>query len=105
MPIIITERSTNPYGTYDKLKTNLKEEIKNNENNINKNKIKRKRPNSSYGSRQMNITYYHPGSYYLFKEKNKEYYAWSCCLNDDKFSKGCSKKFEKVLNFIYKDTI
>jgi hypothetical protein len=103
-PIIITERSTNPYGTFDKMINNNKkeEEIKNNEIN---NKNKRKRPNSSYGSRQINITYYHPGSYYFFKEENREYYAWSCCLNEDKYSKGCSKKYEKVLNFIYKDDI
>ena len=107
MPIIITERSTNPYGTFDKLNNNNKnEEIKNNESNLDINKkIKRKRPNSAYGRRQLKITYYHPGSYYLFKEKNKEYYAWSCCLNEDKFSKGCSKQYEKVLNFIYKDEL
>ena len=109
MPIIITERSTNPYGTFDVLNNNksknINEEIKNNENNTNNKKIKRKRPNSSYGSRQVNITYYHPGSFYLFKEGSKEYYAWSCCLNEDKFSKGCSKKYEKILNFIYKEDI
>ena len=105
MPIIITERSTNPYGTFDLLKNDNKtEEIKNNENNTNKS-IKRKRPNSSYGSRKVNITYYHPGSFYLFKESSKEYYAWSCCLNEDKYSKGCSKKYEKILNFIYKDDV
>ena len=63
IPIIITERSANPYGTYDQLKTNKKEEIKSIEDNINNKKIKRKRPNSSYGSRQIKITYYHPGSY------------------------------------------
>ena len=105
IPIIITERSTNPYGTFDLLNKskNINEEIKNNENNTTNKKTKRKRPNSSYGSRQVNITYYHPGSFYLFKEGSKEYYAWSCCLNEDKFSKGCSKKYEKVLNFIYKD--
>ena len=105
-PIIITERSTNPFGTFDKMINNNKdkkdEEIKNNELNIN-NKIGRKRPHSSYGSRQVNITYYHPGSYYLFQEKKREYYAWSCCLNEDKYSKGCSKKYEKVLNFYYKN--
>ena len=105
-PIIITERSTNPYGTFDKMINNNKkdEEIKNNEIVIN-NKLKRKRPHSSYGTRQVNITYYHPGSFYLFKEENNEYYAWSCCLNEDKYSKGCSKKYEKVLNFYYKDDI
>ena len=105
IPILITERSTNPYGTFDLLKNdNKNEEIKNSENKINKLKQK-KRPNSSYGTRKLNITYYHPGSFYLFKEDSKEYYAWSCCLNEDKYSKGCSKKFEKVLNFIYKDNI
>ena len=106
MPVIITERSTNPYGTFEKLNNNKNEEIKNNESNVNINKnIKRKRPHSSYGTRQLKITYYHPGSYYLFKEGNKDYYAWSCCLNEDKFSKGCSKKYEKVLNFLYKDEL
>ena len=105
IPIIVTERSINPYGTYDKLKNNKNEERRNIENNIYNKKIMEKRPNSSYGSRQVKITYYHPGSFYLFKEKEKEYYAWSCCLNEDKFSKGCSKKFEKILNFIYKNEI
>ena len=106
IPVIISERSTNPYGTFDILNNkskNINEEIKNNENNISNKIIKRKRPNSSYGTRQVNITYYHPGSFYLFKERNTEYYAWSCCLNEDKFSKGCSKKYEKVFNFIYND--
>ena len=106
IPIIVTERSINPYGTYDKLKNNNKtEEIRKIENNVYNKKLREKRPNSSYGSRQVKITYYHPGSFYLFKEKDKEYYAWSCCLNEDKFSKGCSKKFERVLNFTYKDEI
>ena len=106
IPIIVTERSINPYGTYDKLKNNNKtEEIRKIENNVYNKKLREKRPNSSYGSRQVKITYYHPGSFFLFKEKDKEYYAWSCCLNEDKFSKGCSKKFERVLNFTYKDEI
>lgn len=103
MPVIINERSANPYGTFEKLNIYKYEEIKNNENNINNKKEKKKRPNSSYGTRQVNITYFHPGSFYLFKEGEKEFYAWSCCLNEDKFSKGCSKKYERVLNFIYKD--
>ena len=103
MPVIINERSANPYGTFEKLNIYKYEEIKNNENNINNKKEKKKRPNSSYGTRQVNITYFHPGSFYFFKEGEKEFYAWSCCLNEDKFSKGCSKKYERVLNFIYKD--
>ena len=106
IPIIVTERSINPYGTYDKLKNNSNtKEIRKVENNTYNIKLREKRPNSSYGSRQIKITYYHPGRFYLFKEKDKEYYAWSCCLNEDKFSKGCSKKFEKILNFTYKDEI
>ena len=106
IPIIVTERSINPYGTYDKLKNNNKtEEIRKIENNVYNKKLREKRPNSSYSSRQVKVTYFHPGSFYLFKEKDKEYFAWSCCLNENKFSKGCSKKLEKVLNFTYKDEI
>ncbi len=108
-PIIITERSTNPFGTYDKLTNNNNEnleEIKNNNYNAdNNNKNKKRRPNSSYGTRRMKITYYHPGSYFLFQEPNNEYHTWSCCLNEDKFSKGCSKKVEKVLSFNYNDNV
>ena len=94
---IIKEKSMNPYGSFIKTK-------KNDEQNLNTeiNNKKMKRPNSSYGTRQINITYYHPGNYSLFKEGESEYNAWSCCLNEDKLSKGCCKKYEKVLNFLYK---
>ena len=93
---IIKEKSANPFGNENKKKDNNN----NKEDNLIKNKIKR--PNSSYGKRQINITYYHPGNYVLFQEGESEYYAWSCCLNEDKLSKGCSKKYERVLNFLYK---
>ena len=95
--IIINEKSNNPHRNKIRSKenseTNLNNEI------INK---KIKRPKSSYGTKQINITYYHPGNYTLFKEGESEYNAWSCCLNEDKLSKGCCKKYEKVLNFLYK---
>ena len=93
---IINEKSTNPYGSFINQK--------NNQNNFDEEitKSKMKRPKSSYGTRQMNITYYHPGNYALFQEGESEYNAWSCCLNEDKLSKGCCKKYEKVLNFLYK---
>ena len=91
---IITEKSLNPYVSVD-LKKNKNKENLNNDKKI-------KRPSSSVGTRQINITYYHPGNYTLFKEDDKEYYSWSCCLNEDKYSKGCSKKYERVLNFLYK---
>ena len=90
---IIKEKSENPYGSFIK-----KEE--NNEDIIIKNKTKR--PNSSYGTRQINITYFHPGKYISFEDGDSEYNAWSCCLNEDKLSKGCCKKSEKILNFLYK---
>ena len=96
--MFITERSSNPYGTIEKLKNErMCEEI----NKISRKISIKRRPHSSNGLRQLNITFYHPGSYYLFKEEDNEYYAWSCCLNQNKFSKGCSKKVEKVLNFNY----
>ena len=94
---IIKEKSMNPYGSFIKTKTNDDQNL-----NTEINNKKMKRPNSSYGTRQINITYYHPGNYSLFKEGESEYNAWSCCLNEDKLSKGCCKKYEKVLNFLYK---
>ena len=99
--MFITERSNNPYGTSEKLKNERIFEEINNVNKINRKMSIRKRPHSSNGLRLLNITFYHPGSYFLFKEDDNEYYAWSCCLNENKFSKGCSKKVEKVLNFNY----
>ncbi len=94
---IISEKSTNPYILNDYQKNKNKDNLKND-----KDDKSLKRPNSCVGRRQINITYYHPGNYFLFKEGESEYYAWSCCLNEDKYSKGCSKKNEKVLNFLYK---
>ena len=99
--MFITERSNNPYGTSEKLKNDKIFEEINNINKINRKISIKRRPHSSNGLRQLKITFYHPGSYYLFKEEDNEYYAWSCCLNENKFSKGCSKKVEKVLNFNY----
>ena len=90
---IINEKSENPYGSF------IKNEENNKETNI---KNKMKRPNSSYGTRQINITYYHPGKYISFEGEDSDFNAWSCCLNEDKFSKGCCKKSERVLNFLYK---
>ena len=94
---IIKEKSINPYRSFIKTKESKEQNI-----NTDINNKKLKRPNSSYGTRQMNITYYHPGNYSLFKEGESEYNAWSCCLNEDKLSKGCCKKNEKILNFLYK---
>ena len=94
---IISEKSTNPYISNDYQKNKNKDNLKND-----KDDKSLKRPSSCVGTRQINITYYHPGNYFLFKEGESEYYAWSCCLNEDKYSKGCSKKKEKVLNFLYK---
>ena len=93
---IIKEKSINPYRSFIKTKESKEQNI-----NTDINNKKLKRPNSSYGTRQMNITYYHPGNYSLFKEGESEYNAWSCCLNEDKLSKGCCKKYEKILNFLY----
>ena len=100
--------SKNPYRVIDKFKklntndnkTNEseKKEINEKEKNVNK----KKRPMSS-GS--VTITYYHPGSYYLFHEGEKDYHAWSCCMNEDRYSKGCSKKVEKSCRTNYKDHI
>ena len=40
----------------------------------------------------------HTGAYTLFiNENKKEYHAWSCCMNEDRNSKGCVKK--KIKNF------
>ena len=40
----------------------------------------------------------HIGAYTLFiNEKKKEFHAWSCCMNEDRNSKGCVKK--KIKNF------
>ena len=99
--MFITERSNNPFGTSEKLKNERIFEEVNDANKINRIISIKRRPHSSNGFRQLNVTFYHPGSYYLFKEAEKEYYAWSCCLNENKFSKGCAKKVEKVLNFNY----
>ena len=93
---IIKEKSNNPYGSFIKSNENKKQNL-----NIEINNKKLKRPNSSVGTRQINITYYHPGNYSLFKEGENEYNAWSCCLNEDKLSKGCCKKYERILNFLY----
>ena len=93
---IIKERSNNPYGSFIKSNESKKQNL-----NTEINNKKLKRPNSSVGTRQINITYYHPGNYSLFKEGENEYNAWSCCLNEDKLSKGCCKKYEKILNFLY----
>ena len=93
---IIKERSNNPYGSFIKSNESKKQNL-----NTKINNKKLKRPNSSVGTRQINITYYHPGNYSLFKEGENEYNAWSCCLNEDKLSKGCCKKYERILNFLY----
>ena len=99
--------SKNPYRTIDK----FKKQIKNENNNKEKEEIKeekektitkKKRPMSSGG---ITITYYHPGSYYLFNEDDIDYYAWSCCMNEDKYSKGCSRKVEKSYRSNYNDHI
>ena len=50
---------------------------------------------------EYNITFYHPGTYYLFNKNNDEYHAWSCCMNENKTSKGCCKKIEKIPIFNY----
>ena len=94
---IINEKSSNPYRSLIEQKPKTKEKDNNEEINI-----IIKRAKSSYGTRQINITYYHPGNYILFKEGDYEYNAWSCCLDENKLSKGCCKKKEKVLNFLYK---
>ena len=51
---------------------------------------------------EYNLSFYHPGTYYLFnKGSEEEYHAWSCCMNDKKTSKGCCKKIEKIQIFNY----
>ena len=50
---------------------------------------------------EYNISFYHPGTYYLFNKGDDEYHAWSCCMNQNKTSKGCSKKIEKIPIFNY----
>ena len=47
------------------------------------------------------ISFFHPGTYYLFNKGEDEYHAWSCCMNENKSSKGCSKKIEKIPIFNY----
>ena len=46
-------------------------------------------------------THYHPGTFYLFNEGETEFHAWSCCMNDDKKSKGCCRKTERKPFFNY----
>ena len=48
-----------------------------------------------------NISFYHPGTYYLFNKDEDEYHAWSCCMNENKVSKGCCKRIEKIPLFNY----
>jgi hypothetical protein len=55
-----------------------------------KNSHIQKKKNAEY-----NITFYHPGTYYLFNKGENEYHAWSCCMNDDKKSKGCCKRVQR----------
>ena len=50
---------------------------------------------------EFHITYYHQGTYYLFKEGEDEFHAWSCCMNEDKKSKGCCKKIERIPHYNY----
>ena len=50
---------------------------------------------------EYNISFYHPGTYYLFNKGDDEYHAWSCCMNENKTSKGCCKKIEKKPIFNY----
>ena len=47
------------------------------------------------------ISFFHPGTYHLFNKGEDEYHAWSCCMNENKSSKGCSKKTEKIPVFNY----
>ena len=47
------------------------------------------------------VTFYHPGTYYLFNENEIEYHAWSCCMNDNKNAKGCCKRVERIPFFNY----
>ena len=48
------------------------------------------------------VTYYHPGTYYLWeKGTENEYHAWSCCMNEYKFAKGCCKKKERIVSVNY----
>lgn len=85
--------------------------INNNDDNININDNKgllmsRKRNNSCLNLNNLSlpkrrfdefqITYYHPGTYLLFKEGEDEYHAWSCCINDDIKAKGCCKKIKRI---------
>jgi len=50
---------------------------------------------------EFHITYYHQGTYLLFKEGENEFHAWSCCMNDDKRAKGCCKKIERIPHYNY----
>ena len=50
---------------------------------------------------EYNISFYHPGTYYLFNKGEDEYHAWSCCMNEYKTSKGCCKKVERIPIFNY----
>ena len=50
---------------------------------------------------EYNISYYHPGTYFLFNEDENEFHAWSCCMNDDKKSRGCCKKIVRIPYFNY----
>ena len=44
-----------------------------------------------------NETFYHTGAYTLFNNNDNEFYAWSCCMKEDRNSKGCVQK--KIKNF------
>lgn len=82
--------------------------------NINNNKgllMSRKRNNSCLNLNNLSlpkrrfdefqITFYHPGTYLLFKEGDDEFHAWSCCINDDIKAKGCCKKVKRIPLFNY----
>ena len=79
------------------------------QNNKNKNKLKRCLSSKNIKENRGKIIYFHPGIYRQFNyvtnindnaENNigineEKYMAWSCCNNIDKNSKGCEKKYIK----------
>ena len=55
----------------------------------------RKKKKEDYIAKTYDIFYIHPGIFREFNDDGEAYQAWSCCLNQDKNSKGCMKQYDK----------
>lgn len=73
---------------------NVAEEFKN--NNIKKKEKKKKRMRTVAGTE-----YFHKGVYRQFGSEGNEYFAWSCCMKEDRFARGCERKYIKNFQYNY----